>query len=262
MKSLDEYYYIENHEYVSESDIQKIIATSTDKVHIFKMKEEAYAAAKAEVENMYDIKYKLSEKEAPAGYKLCDNVEVTLHYSETKEITITDENVASIRIIKNDSSNRPMPNALFAFYTTDETYKDSQPYEYKGTNYYLIEEKNTNEAGEIKLGNLKADEKYLAIEKQTVSGKVLLSEPINIGKLPSEMEQKPGSDYQGTVINKGGKYYYYDVTYTVTNDNLFIMPKTGVSKTYYYLFGLVIAGLGIFIGFHRTKKKRGVLNDK
>ncbi len=262
VKSLDEYYYIENHEYVSESDIQKIIATSTDKVHIFKMKEEAYAAAKAEVENMYDIKYKLSEKEAPAGYKLCDNVEVTLHYSETKEITITDENVASIRIIKNDSSNRPMPNALFAFYTTDETYKDSQPYEYKGTNYYLIEEKNTNEAGEIKLGNLKADEKYLAIEKQTVSGKVLLSEPINIGKLPSEMEQKPGSDYQGTVINKGGKYYYYDVTYTVTNDNLFIMPKTGVSKTYYYLFGLVIAGLGIFIGFHRTKKKRGVLNDK
>ncbi|MFR6561129.1 MAG: hypothetical protein ACLUR5_03345 [Eubacterium ventriosum] len=57
----DEYYYIENLDYVSDSEVKNILATATDTKHIFKTEAEAKEAARAEVESKRDRAYHIHE---------------------------------------------------------------------------------------------------------------------------------------------------------------------------------------------------------
>lgn len=57
-------------------------------------------------------------------------------------------------------------------------------------------------------------------------------------------------------MESNGKYHYFDITYTVTNDSVFELPKTGATTTYWYLAGLLIVLAGVIVMF----KKKGVHN--
>ena len=81
-------------------------------------------------------------------------------------------------------------------------------------------------------------------------------EPINVGILPKESDVKPSDNYNGTVVNMNDKYYYYDVTYTVTNDNTYELPKTGANIPYVGLLGIVIALAGSIFLIRKKEEKR------
>ena len=249
----DEYYYIENLDYVSDSEVKNILATATDTKHIFKTEAEAKEAARAEVESKRDRAYHIHEVTPPTGYKACADADVTISYNESKEITLIDENTASIRLIKNDSKKAPVENAKFGMFTTDTSYKNNESYSYKGDTYYLLKDVNTDKNGEAIIDGLNPDgkTKYIIIERVTKAGKVLLADPIEVGTLPVILDTKPDGGYKGTVVESNGKYHYFDITYTVTNDSVFELPSTGATTPYWYLTGLVIILAGALIMFRK-----------
>ena len=249
----DEYYYIENLDYVSDSEVKNILATATDTKHIFKTEAEAKEAARAEVESKRDRAYHIHEVTPPTGYKACADADVTISYNESKEITLIDENTASIRLIKNDSKKAPVENAKFGLFTTDTSYKNNESYSYKGDTYYLWKDVNTDKNGEAIIDGLNPDgkTKYIIIERVTKAGKVLLADPIEVGTLPVILDTKPDGGYKGTVVESNGKYHYFDITYTVTNDSVFELPSTGGKTPYWYLTGLVIMLAGALIMFRK-----------
>lgn len=251
----DEYYYIENLKYVSEDEVNEILRTSTETKHIFRTEEEAKNAARAEVESKRDRAYHIHEVTAPTGYKVCADTDITINYNDSKEITLIDENTASIRLIKNDSKKAPVENAKFGVFTTDTSYKNNESYSYKGDTYYLLKDVNTDKNGEAIIEGLNPDgkTKYIIIERVTKAGKVLLADPIEVGTLPVILDTKPDGGYKGTVVESNGKYHYFDITYTVTNDSVFELPKTGATTTYWYLAGLLIVLAGVIVMF----KKKG-----
>ena len=249
----DEYYYIENLDYVSDSEVKNILATATDTKHIFKTEAEAKEAARAEVESKRDRAYHIHEVTPPTGYKACADADVTISYNESKEITLIDENTASIRLIKNDSKKAPVENAKFGVFTTDTSYKNNESYSYKGDTYYLLKDVNTDKNGEAIIEGLNPDgkTKYIIIERVTKAGKVLLADPIEVGTLPVILDTKPDGGYKGTVVEANGKYHYFDITYTVTNDSVFELPSTGGKTPYWYLIGLVIILAGVLVMFRK-----------
>lgn len=249
----DEYYYIENLDYVSDSEVKNILATATDTKHIFKTEAEAKEAARAEVESKRDRAYHIHEVSAPTGYKACADTDITINYNDSKEITLIDENTASIRLIKNDSKKAPVENAKFGAFTTDTSYKNNESYSYKGDTYYLLKDVNTDKNGEAIIDGLNPDgkTKYIIIERVTKAGKVLLADPIEVGTLPVILDTKPDGGYKGTVVESNGKYHYFDITYTVTNDSIFELPSTGATTPYWYLTGLVIMLAGALIMFRK-----------
>ena len=249
----DEYYYIENLKYVSEDEVNEILRTSTETKHIFRTEEEAKNAARAEVESKRDRAYHIHEVTPPTGYKACADADVTISYNDSKEIKLIDENTASIRLIKNDSKKAPVENARFGVFTTDEAYKDNESYSYKGETYYLIKEVKTDKNGEAIIKGLNPDgkTKYIIIERVTKAGKVLLADPIEVRTLPVILDTKPDGGYKGTVVESNGKYHYFDITYTVTNDSIFELPSTGATTPYWYLTGLVIILAGALIMFRK-----------
>lgn len=257
----DEYYYIENLDYVSESEVKDILATATDTKHIFKTEAEAKNAARAEVEGKRNRAYHIHEVTAPTGYKTCSDTDITINYNDSKEITLVDENIASIKLIKNDSKKAPMENAVFGIFTTDQAYKNNESYSFKGDTYYLLKNVNTDKNGEATVENLNPDSKtkYIIIERVTKNGKVLLADPIEVGTLPVILDTAPDGGYKGTVVESNGKYHYFDITYTVTNDSIFELPSTGATTPYWYLAGLLIILAGIFVMF---KKQKGEQNAK
>lgn len=172
-----------------------------------------------------------------------------------------DENIASIKLIKNDSKKAPMENAVFGIFTTDQAYKNNESYSFKGDTYYLLKNVNTDKNGEATVENLNPDSKtkYIIIERVTKNGKVLLADPIEVGTLPVILDTAPDGGYKGTVVESNGKYHYFDITYTVTNDSIFELPSTGATTPYWYLAGLLIILAGIFVMF---KKQKGEQNAK
>ena len=256
----DEYYYIENNEYVSDKDINDIIAGSTDKKHYFKTLEEAQAAMKMELEGKREHAYHIHEVTPPKGYKACADKSITINYDGLEEVELVDENLASIKLLKRDSRKNPMSNAVFGVYTTDEAYRNNESYSFKGDTYYLLKEVKTNADGEAIVEGLNPDgkTKYIVIEKVTNEGKILLAEPIEVGTLPVILDNAPDSNYDGTVVESNGKYHYFDITYTVTNDSKFELPRTGGTTPYWMLAGLLLVAAGIMVMF----RKKGEHNAK
>ena len=156
-------------------------------------------------------------------------------------------------MIKNDSKKAPVENAKFGVFTTDTSYKNNESYSYKGDTYYLLKDVNTDKNGEAIIDGLNPDgkTKYIIIERVTKAGKVLLADPIEVGTLPVILDTKPDGGYKGTVVESNGKYHYFDITYTVTNDSIFELPSTGATTPYWYLTGLVIILAGALIMFRK-----------
>lgn len=257
ISSKDKYYYIKNNEYISDTERQEILNKNSETVHYYETKAEAEKAAKEELKKQYDRSYLISEIAAPEGYEKCDDVNVTLSHNEEKDVKIVNTNLGSIKIVKHDSKGNVVSDAHFGFYTTDTAYSSKESYTFKNDTYYLMAERATDKEGCIKVSDLKADEniKYLIIEKKTEGGMVLLTEPIEVGTLPMVSETAPGKDYEGTVVEKNGSYYYYDLKYMVTNDDIFELPKTGTNNAWWMLLGLPVIFMGAIFLQKKSSKK-------
>lgn len=100
----------------------------------------------------------------------------------------------------------------------------------------------TNAEGKIRFTNLPSSTLYSLTEAQTLEGYNLLPAPIEFS-LPYYMKDaKTISDdgYVEVTENKSNNYYYYDVTYTITNSKIPTLPITGVENNYILLIAAVV----------------------
>lgn len=132
----------------------------------------------------------------------------------------------SVKLVKKDSNGKRLKGVEFTIQDSD------------GNN---IASDVTNENGEVKFDGLLPDN-YKVIETKTLSGKTLLKEPIAI-TIPLTVTQsevdKENIDVS-KAIKQGNNYYFYHLTYEVSNDAKLNLPTTGGFnniKTYIPLIG-------------------------
>ena len=151
----------------------------------------------------------------------------------------------SVKLVKKDSSGKRLKGVEF-------TIKDSDGNK--------IASDITNENGEIKFDGLLPD-KYKITETKTQSGKILLKEPIDV-TIPMTVTQSEVNDQNidvSNAIKQGNNYYFYHLTYEVSNDSTLNLPSTGGFsniKTYLPLIGGFV--LILAAGFYYLKKKKGM----
>lgn len=151
----------------------------------------------------------------------------------------------SVKLVKKDSSGKRLKGVEFTIEDSDGN---------------KIASDITNENGEIKFDGLLPD-KYKITETKTQSGKTLLKEPINV-TIPMTVTQSEVNDQNidvSNAIHQGNNYYFYHLTYEVSNDSTLNLPSTGGFsniKTYLPLIGGFV--LILAAGFYYLKKKKGM----
>ena len=151
----------------------------------------------------------------------------------------------SVKLVKKDSSGKRLKGVEFTIEDSDGN---------------KIASDTTNENGEIKFDGLLPD-KYKITETKTQSGKTLLKEPINV-TIPMTVTQSEVNDQNidvSNAIHQGNNYYFYHLTYEVSNDSTLNLPSTGGFsniKTYLPLIGGFV--LILAAGFYYLKKKKGM----
>ena len=151
----------------------------------------------------------------------------------------------SVKLVKKDSSGKRLKGVEFTIEDSDGN---------------KIASDITNENGEIKFDGLLPD-KYKITETKTQSGKTLLKEPINV-TIPMTVTQSEVNDQNidvSNAIKQGNNYYFYHLTYEVSNDSTLNLPSTGGFsdiKTYLPLIGGFV--LILAAGFYYLKKKKGM----
>ena len=132
----------------------------------------------------------------------------------------------SVKLVKKDSSGKRLKGVEFTIEDSDGN---------------KIASDTTNENGEIKFDGLLPD-KYKITETKTQSGKTLLKEPIDV-TIPMTVTQSEVNDQNidvSNAIKQGNNYYFYHLTYEVSNDSTLNLPSTGGFsnvKTYLPLIG-------------------------
>ena len=151
----------------------------------------------------------------------------------------------SVKLVKKDSSGKRLKGVEFTIEDSDGN---------------KIASDTTNENGEIKFDGLLPD-KYKITETKTQSGKTLLKEPIDV-TIPMTVTQSEVNDQNidvSNAIKQGNNYYFYHLTYEVSNDSTLNLPSTGGFsnvKTYLPLIGGFV--LILAAGFYYLKKKKGM----
>ena len=147
----------------------------------------------------------------------------------------------SIRLIKKDSNGKALKDVEFVIKSSDGA---------------EVAKAKTDSAGEVTFDGLIPDT-YTITETKTAGGKNLLKEPITV-TLPLTMSQaevdKQNVD-TSKAIKQGDNYYFYHLTYEVTNDSSMKLPTTGGWTDYLQLAGgiILIAG-GLFVYYRKRKK--------
>lgn len=122
---------------------------------------------------------------------------------------------------------------------------------------YLFNSDELKAAGEITFDGLIPDT-YTITETKTKEGKTLLREPIT-ATIPLTMSQaevdKQNVD-TSKAIRDGNTYYFYHLTYEVSNDARLDLPKTGGWTDYLPLAGGVILILGGLFMYYRKKRRK------
>lgn len=192
--------------------------------------------------------YYIKEKIAPIGYKLSEAVhKVELKTSgATVDIgTLTNEHFPiSIKVIKYDSNGTtPLAGVEFTLKAPDGT----------------TAQKTTNNAGEIVFDKLGLG-KYEITETKTLPGRSLLTGKIKVD-IPLVMTEKEAADANANTANAyhdvaGKKYYFYDLTYHVTNSVSLDMPTSGAggNPSWAIVIGSVFMALGFIVLFRKKNK--------
>ena len=141
----------------------------------------------------------------------------------------------SVKLIKKDSKGKSLRDIEFVITSSDGA---------------EVAKAKTDSAGEVTFDGLLPDT-YTITETKTAVGKNLLKEPI-IVTLPMTMSQAE-VDKQNTskAIKQGNDYYFYHLTYNVTNDSILNLPKTGGRTDELSFIGGIILILGGLFLLHR-----------
>lgn len=148
----------------------------------------------------------------------------------------------SIKLVKKDSNGRALKDVEFVIQSSDGA---------------EVAKAKTDAAGEITFDGLIPDT-YTITETKTKEGKTLLREPIT-ATIPLTMSQaevdKQNVD-TSKAINQGSNYYFYHLTYEVSNDARLDFPKTGGWIDYLPLAGGMILILsGLFVYYRKKRRK-------
>ena len=148
----------------------------------------------------------------------------------------------SIKLVKKDSNGRVLKDVEFVIHSSDGA---------------QVAKAKTDAAGEITFDGLIPDT-YTITEAKTKEGKTLLREPIT-ATIPLTMSQaevdKQNVD-TSKAIRDGNTYYFYHLTYEVSNDARLDLPKTGGWTDYLPLAGGVILILGGLFMYYRKKRRK------
>ena len=148
----------------------------------------------------------------------------------------------SIKLVKKDSNGRVLKDVEFEIHSSDGA---------------QVAKAKTDAAGEITFDGLIPDT-YTITETKTKEGKTLLKEPITI-TLPLTMSQaevdKNNVD-TSKAINQGSNYYFYHLTYEVTNDSRLDLPNTGGWINYLpFAGGIILIAIGLFVYYRKKRRK-------
>ena len=227
--------------------------------------------------------YILHEVTPPAGYLTTDDISFTVDMdgnvfigqSKIDIIKMEDKEVkaGTINIKKYDSDSKTaLSGVIFKLECLDVKYpelsndKDYNRLLKKGESREAMSDSN----GSIKFENLDQGT-YRLTEIKTIEGHQLLAEPIII-TLPLEMTDAEVAATSNIDISKAdhidGKYYFYDLTYEISNNATLSLPKTGNNGVKLFIFG-GFAVITFFItytvitkSFTAQTKKKGRKNGK
>lgn len=148
----------------------------------------------------------------------------------------------SIKLVKKDSNGRALKDVKFAISSSD------------GAQVAIAK---TDAAGEITFDGLIPDT-YTITEIKTKEGKTLLKEPIT-ATIPLTMSQaevdKQNVD-TSKAIKQGNNYYFYHLTYEVSNDSTLNLPTTGGWIDYFPLAGgIILIAIGLFVYYRKKRRK-------
>lgn len=146
----------------------------------------------------------------------------------------------SIKLVKKDSNGRALKDVEFEIHSSDGA---------------QVAKAKTDAAGEITFDGLIPDT-YTITETKTKEGKTLLKEAIT-ATIPLTMSQAEVDKQKvdtSKAIKDGNTYYFYHMTYEVTNDARLDLPKTGGWTDYLPLAGGMILILGGLFVYYRKKK--------
>ena len=199
--------------------------------------------------------YYLEELEASDGYKADTTPYVFSVTTDGQRIEVRRENTripGSVTVAKTDSSGNPIPGAAFRLEYSEDgeswtpVFHTEVPAKEVGgctseglSDGILI----TGDDGIAIFDGLRADKnvRYRITEIATVNGYVLLTEPVELGTLPRENEDK----------------LIYDVSVTVNNSPTYLLPMTGGAGLWPVLSaGFAAACMGLFLIIISKNKRR------
>ena len=115
----------------------------------------------------------------------------------------------------------------------------------------------TGADGVVTFENLKPG-KYTITETKTAAGMTLLAEPITVTlplTMTEEEAKESGADLTKGYLHSDGKYYFYDLTYRVTNSATLDMPASGGHSLPIAVYGAAMAAAGILLATKRKKRR-------
>ena len=208
------------------------------------------------------------EVKTPKEYILDDTTQIWSEKDHKIDIKRYYNKIAPCKITiqkLSDDGKTPLQNVEFELTFT----KESEPYTENALKTYkpLLKQgesikAKTDANGYIVWSNLDQGE-YKIVETRTVSGMSLLKDPINI-TLPITMTDKQAKDMSAATdqgyFDEGytNKWYFYEAKFEVTNTPNFVMPTTGASGMWKFIFfgfgTMTIFGTGLIIYDSKNKK--------
>ena len=168
----------------------------------------------------------------------------------TKDAEVTfynKERTGKLKIKKKDEAGKPLEKVGFALYDRKHN---------------LILKGTTDAKGELTFEQLPIGS-YLLEETKTMSGKNKLTKPLKV-TVPLTMTQEEVNEKDADTskaIQIGETYYFYQLSYDITNSATLDMPTTGATPTYPWLFpAMLFMALGLF-GLNK-KKRKGCESDE
>lgn len=214
--------------------------------------------------------YTLQEVAPPVGYLAAKNINFTVDKDgdilisgkkvDKVEMTDVEVKAGKINIRKFDTDGKtPLAGVKFELKFVSAKYPDIS----SNKNYTRLlkpgetKELTTDTNGNISFENLDQGE-YVLTETGTVSGHQLLKDSINI-TLPLVMTEEEIKKTKNIDIKKaekiGDSYYFYELSYEISNDVALKMPRTGSNGIWKYgFFGIcILSGVAIFVIYKKRK---------
>ncbi|MCD8105516.1 MAG: DUF5979 domain-containing protein [Lachnospiraceae bacterium] len=193
--------------------------------------------------------YYIKEMEAPDGYTLDEDTVYQVTVEDEKTVLVNGTGIVtnapdagSIRLIKKDASGN-----LLAEVTFEMTCPDGATLE-----------QSTGDEGEVLFDGL-IPGTYTVTETKTVSGQMLLTESFDVtiplAMTEEEVAEQDDIDTSSAVV-RNSTYYFYNLTYEITNSAAFSMPVSGsIGFPWQYIVSGLTLFLAAFVVLQERRKK-------